>query len=357
MKKFVIVIFSLLTLIEACAPSSDKLTFRPNGTFRILQFTDLHLQLFHPDQVADVFARMDSLVRQADPDLIAVTGDLLYSSPADSLMQLIVGRLDSYARPWAIVYGNHDHEHGLTLAQLSPIITSGKHSINTLNAEGTLADFEIPIYKTPDQAGGDVERHARPALFRHARPDRASFYLFFLDSHAYSTYNGSFSYAWFEPEQVEWVRHTAGLHPSTPSIAFFHIPFPEYADAARLAGLEPDLNACRKTSTFTGTFGEPVCCPKFNSGMFEAMSQTGFLATFCGHDHDNDFAALYPVMPDPDRASSRPMLLCYGRYSGSNGEYNHLPKGARLITLRSDGSLQTCILDSAGAHNLVSFPE
>lgn len=344
MKKFVIVIFTLLTLLEACAPSTDKLRFRPDGTFRILQFTDLHLQLFHPDQVADVFTRMDSLVRQSDPDLIAVTGDLLYSSPADSLMQLIVGRLDSYARPWAIVYGNHDHEHGLTLAQLSPIITSGKHSINTLNAEGTLADFEIPVYNRRSPA----------------------FYFFFLDSHAYSTYNGSFSYAWFKPEQVEWVRTTAGLHHDTPSIAFFHIPFPEYADAARLAGLEPDLNACRKTSTFTGTFGEPVCCPKFNSGMFEAMSQTGFLATFCGHDHDNDFAALYPVMPDPssstvmpdpDRASSPQMLLCYGRYSGSNGEYNHLPKGARLITLRSDGSLQTCILDSAGAHNLVSFPE
>ena len=343
MKKFVIVIFTLLTLLEACAPSAEKLRFRPDGTFRILQFTDLHLQLFHPDQVADVFTRMDSLVRQADPDLIAVTGDLLYSSPADSLMQLIVGRLDSYARPWAIVYGNHDHEHGLTLAQLSPIITSGKHSINTLNAEGTLADFEIPVYirRTP------------------------AFYLFFLDSHAYSTYNGSFSYAWFEPEQVEWVCTTAGQHPSTPSIAFFHIPFPEYADAARLAGLDPDLNACRKTSTFTGTFGEWVCCPKFNSGMFDAMSQTGFIATFCGHDHDNDFAALYPVipdssqsvMPDPDRASSRPMLLCYGRYSGSNGEYNHPPKGARLITLHSSGSLQTCILDSAGAHNLVSFPE
>ncbi|MBP5571915.1 MAG: metallophosphoesterase [Bacteroidales bacterium] len=409
MKKFVIVIFTLLTLLEACAPSTDKLTFRPDGTFRILQFTDLHLQLFHPDQVADVFSRMDSLVRQADPDLIAVTGDLLYSSPADSLMQLIVARLDSYSRPWAIVYGNHDHEHGLTLAQLSPIITSGKHSINTLNAEGTLADFEIPIYKTPGRAGGDGKgrharpalfrharpfikyRHARPALYRHARPDRASFYLFFLDSHAYSTYNGSFSYAWFEPEQVEWVRHTAGLHPSTPSIAFFHIPFPEYADAASLAGLEPDLNVRLYTPAFTGTLGEWVCCPKFNSGMFDAMSQTGFLASFCGHDHDNDFSALYrkpaavspvatdttsdtvmpglssntvipdpssntvmpdpssnAVMPDPDRASSRPMLLCYGRYSGSNGEYNHLPKGARLITLRSDGSLETCILDSSG---------
>ena len=379
MKKLATIAFLTVALLAAaCAPREQELRFRQDGTFTILQLTDLHLQLQHPDQIADVFTRMDSLVRQADPDLIAVTGDLLYSSPADSLMQLIVGRLDSYARPWAIVYGNHDHEHGLTLAQLSPIITAGKHSINTLNAEGTLADFEIPIYKTPDQAGGDGKgRHARPFIkYRHARPDRASFYLFFLDSHAYSTdpidYS-NFNYAWFEPEQVEWVRTTAGAHAEIPSIAFFHIPFPEYADAASFCNLTPSLTKEIHLPTFTGTFGEWVCCPKFNSGMFDAMSQTGFIATFCGHDHDNDFSALYrkpaavspvatdttsntvmpdpssnTVMPDPDRASSRPMLLCYGRYSGSNGEYNHLPKGARLITLHSSGSLETCILDSSG---------
>lgn len=323
MKKIVFVTCALLAILASCTPSNEQLRFRADGSFKILQLTDLHLQFFHPDQVADVFARMDSLVRWTDPNLIAVTGDLIYSTPADTLMQMIVDRLDSYSRPWAIVYGNHDHEHGLTLAQLAAIITAGKHTINTLNAEGTLADFEIPVYNRRDPA----------------------FYLFFLDSHAYSTYNGSFSYAWFEPEQVEWVRHTASQHPDTPSIAFFHIPFPEYADAASLAGLDPDLNACRNTSTFNGTFGEWVCCPKFNSGMFDAMLQTGFIATFCGHDHDNDFAGLYRK---PDSDISRPMLLCYGRYSGSNGEYNHLPKGARVITLHSDGSLETHILDASG---------
>ncbi len=322
MKKFVIVIFALLTLIEACAPSADKLTFRSDGTFRILQFTDLHLQLQHPDQIADVFDRMDSLVKWEDPDLITITGDLVYSTPADTLIRLIVGKLDSFARPWVIVYGNHDHEHGFTLAQLAQFIVQGQHTLNTLDPTGTLADFEIPIYKTPGRAGGDEERHARP--------DRASFYLFFLDSHAYSTYNDSFSYAWFEPEQVEWVRTTAGAHAEIPSIAFFHIPFPEYAEV----------------TNYVGEWTEPVCCPKFNSGMFNAMKETGFIATFCGHDHDNSYAGIYDNV-----------LLAYGRYSGSNGEYNHLPKGARLITLRSSGSLETCILDSSGAHNLVAFPE
>ena len=315
MKKIVFVTCALLAILASCTPSNEQLRFRADGSFKILQLTDLHLQLFHPDQVADVFARMDSLVSWTDPDLIAVTGDLIYSSPADSLMQLIVDRLDSYARPRAIVYGNHDHEHGLTHAELAAIITAGEHTINTLNAAGSLADFEIPVYS-----------HRTPA-----------FYLFFLDSHAYSTYNGSFSYAWFEPEQVEWVRTTASAHSHIPSVAFFHIPFPEYADAASLCDLTPSLTKEIHLPTFNGTFGEWVCCPKFNSGMFDAMSQTGFIATFCGHDHDNDFAATY-----------RDMLLCYGRYSGSNSEYNHLPKGARVITLHSDGSLETHILDASG---------
>ncbi|MBO4610922.1 MAG: metallophosphoesterase [Bacteroidales bacterium] len=296
--KFLSIITSLV-ILTACQQS-----------YTILQLTDLHLQLQHPDQIADVFDRMDSLVKWEDPDLITITGDLVYSTPADTLMRLITDKLDSFERPWVVVYGNHDHEHGFTRAQLAQIIVSCKHTLNTLGPDGSLADIEIPVF---------------------------NWHLYFLDSHAYSTdpvdYS-NFSYAWFTDEQVQWVRETAGKHPDTPSIAFFHIPFPEYAD----------------TIGHIGTFGEPVCCGKHNPGMFDAMRETGFIATFCGHDHDNDYAVLHPaVMPDSDRASSAQVLLCYGRYSGSDGEYNHLPKGARVIRLHSNGHLDTWIRESSGA--------
>ena len=299
MKNTVFIATVLAVLLSvACAPKNRTLSFRPDGTFKILQLTDLHLQIFHPDQVADVFARMDSLVRWEDPDLITVTGDLVYSTPADSMMQPIVDRLDSYERPWVIVYGNHDHEHGRTRAELASLIVRSRHTLNTLAPSGVLADMEVSI----DDAA----------------------YLYFLDSHAYSTdpvdYS-NFSYAWFEPEQVQWVRETAGKHPDTPSLAFFHIPFPEYAD----------------TTGHIGTFGEPVCCGKYNPGMFDAMKETGFIATFCGHDHDNDYVV-----------GHEGVLLAYGRYSGSNGEYNHLPKGARVILLHSDGHLDTWIREGNG---------
>ena len=130
------------------------------NSYKILQLTDLHLQLFHPDQVEEVFARMDSLVKWEDPDLITVTGDLVYSTPSDTLMRIITDRLDSYARPWVIIYGNHDHEHGCTRQQLAQIIVSCKHTLNTLGPDGSLADMKIPA---------------------------GNWRLFFLDSHAYST--------------------------------------------------------------------------------------------------------------------------------------------------------------------------
>ena len=213
-------------------------------------------------------------------------------------MQIIVNKLDSYAKPWIIVYGNHDHERGCTRQQLAQIIVKGKHTLNTLGPDGSLDDLEIPVF---------------------------NWHLYFLDSHAYSTdpvdYS-NFSYAWFTDEQVQWVRETAGKHPDTPSVAFFHIPFPEYAD----------------TTSHIGTFGEPVCCGKHNPGMFDAMKETGFIATFCGHDHDNDYAVNHDGV-----------LLAYGRYSGSDGEYNHLPKGARIIVLHKNSNrLDTWIREGSG---------
>ena len=284
----------ITTLSAACVRTENRLTFDSSGQFKVLQLTDLHLQDFHPDQVEEVFARMDSLVVWEKPDLIAVTGDIVYSTPADVVMLSVINKLDSYAKPWIIVYGNHDHEHGFTLAELASLIVKGKNSLNILGQDGSLADFSVPI------------------------DNRA--YLYFLDSHAYAD-TTFFSYAWFKPEQVEWLRESASAHSSKPSYAFFHIPLCEYTD----------------TTNHTGTYGESVCCGKKNTGMFNAMKETGFVATFCGHDHDNDYVVEHDGV-----------LLAYGRYSGSNGEYNHLPKGARVIVIHRNGTLETWIRDGRG---------
>ena len=55
--------------------------------------------------------------------------------------------------------------------------------------------------------------------------------------------------------------------------------------------------------------------------MFAAMKEAGdVMGMFVGHDHDNDYAVMW-----------KGILLAYGRFTGGNTEYNHLPNGARII--------------------------
>ena len=68
-----------------------------------------------------------------------------------------------------------------------------------------------------------------------------------------------------------------------------------------------------------GFFGEPVCDPQLNSGLFNAMLECGdVMGVFCGHDHNNDYAI-----------NNRGILLAYGRYSGGDTVYNDIPNGTQ----------------------------
>lgn len=99
-----------------------------------------------------------------------------------------------------------------------------------------------------------------------------------------------------------------------PSLAFFHIPFPEYNEAAQ------DENAL-----LIGTRKEKACAPLINTGLYAAMLNAGdIMATFVGHDHVNDYVVDW-----------KGILLCYGRFTGGNTVYHDIPggNGARVIEL------------------------
>ena len=75
----------------------------------------------------------------------------------------------------------------------------------------------------------------------------------------------------------------------------------------------------------SGANREDICCPMYNSGMFEAMAEEGGTVAFvCGHDHINDSHALH-----------RGIRLVYNRMSGLSS-YNVISKGI------SDRLIQGC---------------
>ena len=103
---------------------------RKNTKIKLLQITDMQiidsLQRRTPERlrIDEVNAwkpenfdsmcgnQIRSLVVQTKPDLIFITGDIIYGSFDDSgtTLEWFCGFMDSLEIPWAPVFGNHDNE-------------------------------------------------------------------------------------------------------------------------------------------------------------------------------------------------------------------------------------------------------
>ena len=145
---------------------------------------------------------------------------------------------------------------------------------------------------------------------------------------------------------MEWYGKTSGTITSAhggkplPSVAFMHIPLPEYAYAYR-----ENLNF-----KAYGTHRETICSSHFNSGLFCKMLECGdVMAVFCGHDHDNDCSVGYYGI-----------MLAYGRYSGAATVYNNIGmNGSRVIVLHEgERKLDSYIrLRDGSTKDLTHYPE
>lgn len=274
-----------------------KLFFH-KGLFTIVQFTDLHWSGGGKPDLRSK-ALMEEIICAEKPDLVVFTGDLIHDKycpdPRAAFLQA-VSCAESAGIPWAFVFGNHDAEEKITrreLMELQATCTFSFSEAGPPEAAG-VGNFLIPLYG---------------AL---GRPAAA---LYFLDSGSYAPAPVG-GYDWIRPSQVDWyVRNSAKLAACggpLPSLAFFHIPLPEYKQVW-------DERTC------CGVKYEEFDPPKINSGLFAAMLEQGdMLGTFAGHDHINDFCGeLYGIR------------LCYGRGTGY-GAYGKVgfARGARVIRLR-----------------------
>jgi len=301
MKRILSVII-LLAMPLILPAQKCNLMFDKNGVFKIVQLTDLHFMAGKTADNDKTFARMDFIVKEEKPDFIAITGDVIYGrKPSKELLQSVLDRLDSYRIPFCLVFGNHDAEQDMSRQEMSAMVASAKYSMNELNAAGELDDMKLVVSPTVDRKSSPLN-------------------LYFLDSHDYAKVGG---FAWLTHDQIQWYRReceastnrNGGMN--VPSMAFFHIPLPEFLEAWLLA-------EAQKHNSVVGLRGEYGGHPRVNSGMFSAMLETGnTMGVFCGHDHDSDF-----IVPHYGIA------LVYGRFSGDDNTYNHLAHGTRVISVK-----------------------
>lgn len=299
MKKFLTFIISLCLASFTEAQAQD-LRFNGQGEFKIVQFTDLHYKLNDPR--SDVALQcISEVLAKEQPQLAVFTGDNVYSHPGDSAMMKLVKHIEAQHVPFVMLFGNHDEEQGKPNSVLYDVIHKAKGNLMPDRVNNPSPDYVLEI---KDKKGKKTE---------------AALYCIDSHNHVRTQLEGEKGYAYITPEQVDWYRTEsqrmtqANGGTPLPALAFFHIPLPEY----RLATADGDC-------IMRGTRMETPCSPKLNTGLFTNMRIKGdVMATFCGHDHDNDFTTMF-----------HGLLLGYGRFSGGNTEYNHLHNGARVIVLK-----------------------
>lgn len=229
------------------------LEFREDGTFHVLHITDLQ-EGVHPKK--DTLRLLHALLDTAKPDLVILTGDqlkgyspafrLLGKESAQNTLHMLTEPMEKRGIPYAVTFGNHDLQCGLSNEEQAAIYRSYPYCICPAEEQGA-GTFYLKIRNS---SGAEVLR-------------------FYLVDSGNKTVHGK--YAPPAAAVLDWLKEKLSQD-QVPSMVFQHIPLPEY-------------KKCRNV-----TLKERICSPEKNVGEFELLRDSGqVMAVFCGHDHKNDF--------------------------------------------------------------------
>lgn len=275
-----------------------KLKFGKDGTFKIIQFTDIHAR---PKKNEKTISLMESVLKSENPDLVILTGDCIdgrycrSEEAVKSVIHNIASVMEKYKVPWSVALGNHDCEFcSLNREQQLEIYMSYDYNLSQRFSRviGRAGDYNLLIMDSKDS--------------------KAVFNIFMMDSGDYC-FRG---YDYITKRQIHWYESLSNkleknFHKKIPSFMFFHIPLRQQ----KIIG---------KSGAFHGNRNENECVQAVDRGLFDSLKKMGNVkAVFCGHDHTNDYYG------DIDG-----ITLGYGRCSGYNGYCKEgFSRGARAFVI------------------------
>ena len=307
---------------------------------RILQLTDMQIidasqqrtpnrlnereiALWQPEAIpVQCTDQIRSVVAQANPDLIFITGDVIYGEFDDSgdSLELFCDFMDSLGVPWAPVYGNHDNE---TL-----------RCVDWQNAR--LEAAPLCLFKKGSVAGNG---NYSILLTRNGTPFRA---LYMMDSGGCmgSSSESARRGPGFSADQYAWLyataEHLTEVNGGTPVPSFlcFHIPTIQFHRAAVEKGYqtadEHEKYVIGVTSLAKdGDFGckrEPIGCFGTPEDFVDQLHAAGVDGVFVGHCHANNTSVLW-----------NGIRWTYGLKTGQYDYHTPGQLGGTLVTLWEGG--------------------
>lgn len=282
----------------SCPIAYDKATgnytIRMNGEpFKILQLTDIHLtgSVFSSRKDLKALNAVYRLIKEAQPNLVIITGDLVYPMGLFTFSVNNASPVEEFARfmerigiPWAFVYGNHDTETIAThdAEKLNTVLS--KYSFSTHGGKLLFSETQPKITGRNNQL---IKIENQDGTINQA--------LFLLDSNAYLNTGGG-EYDYIHDDQVEWyeenVKEMSKKEEKTvSSLLFFHIPLQQYEEAYELY-----KKGSKDVTYYFGNIDEVdgISASHHDSKLFDCVTRLqSTKGIFVGHDHYNNICLGY----------------------------------------------------------------
>lgn len=293
-----------------------------DGDFNILQLSDIHMGIMDDAKVHYTFIKdtidMSKKILEKDGrnlHLIAISGDVFTFANKETVKELCAF-FEEQKVPWTLTFGNHDEQGYFSIDWMTSYLT-----------ELSSQDKSYLIFK--DIVGDDVFGNANfvidlPLYEGHSRQ------VIMIDSNRYN-YGEGYGYDYIHNDQIDWYNRVVdlvdevreeGIFNDASSIAFFHIPVPEYTDAYKDAFEGKKNSIFIKGKQYVDNYEEftPVDrnvhddtsdgAPKVNSGFYDTVQKFNYTkGMFVGHAHTNTNCTDY--RPEDSKYDNY-VSLCYG---------------------------------------------
>lgn len=345
------------------APTIDTdgyYTFTTDGDFKILQLSDLHIGggAFSIGKDDAALSAVEEMIRQSQPDLVIVTGDITFPVPYSAgtnnnkrSTELFIELMNNLQVYWTVTFGNHDQEIYSTLNgdQVAELYENAAHP-------------ESNGYCLFQRGKADVDGNGNTMIKVKNTSGITTQVLVLLDSHSYTDQDplgikmlyGNISDNQLDYYETEINRITAANKAidstcaTVKSLGFWHIPIAEYLTAYNAY---VDSGYAASGANFTYHYGKAweggriVYSGEAEDDVFERMYALGSTqGIFCGHDHDNNYSITY----DPNATDeldgirlSYTYSVDYLAYAGiSSRGYQ---RGCTEITVKTDGTFDCAL--------------
>lgn len=339
-------------------------TFTTDNDFKVMQLTDVHIGGGWMCTLKDTMAlnAVANMVAVEKPDLVIITGDLVYPVPFQAgtfnnmnsaeIMATLMETLGVY---WLPVFGNHDTEIYSRYARedIAKLYADEKweYCLFEDNSEDNVDGYCNQVINVKNSLGIITQ----------------SFYSFDTHSYVDGDYLGiGWKYDNIHENQVNWYKQNVEKYnkqnyelmitssnsevgtkenlenfSTVKSLAFWHVPNTEYLDAWN-EYVDAGYKNTDNLTYYYGTVGETgklVYSGVYEDEIFETMQELGSTqGIFCGHDHLNNFSIDY-----------KGIRLTYG-YSIDYLAYSGISKlgsqrGCTVITVKPDGTFD-CVAEN-----------